>query len=225
MNDPNTHLTDEQLSTLVDDRLEAAERDSANRHLIQCDACSESLQELTYTVQAVAAMPDPALPRSFQIVETSKPGLWSRVSGWSIGLHGLAAAAAALFVVLLTLDMTAMTSPSSIVPLAPAAQSRVVVGTQKAQPTVVAPNAAAPAPASESARSSAPPASTGAGRGSQPASDQSANVSEAARLEALTARETSSNAPPRTPSAVTLAVGLIAGVLIVAAILRRFRPV
>ena len=157
MHDQNTHLTDEQLSTLLDDRLEAADREKASRHLVQCDACDQSLQELTYAVQALRAMPVPALPRSFQIVQTSKPSFWSRLSGWSIGLQGLAAAAAALFVVLLAIDMTAMASPSSIVPLAPAAQSRAVVGTQKVQPTVVAPERAAPA--SAGARAAAPPGS------------------------------------------------------------------
>jgi hypothetical protein len=225
MHDPNAHLTDEQLSTLVDDRLGAADRETAGRHLVQCDVCSQSFQELTYTVHALRAIPAPALPRSFQIVQTSKTSFWSRLLGWSLGLQGLAAAGAALFVVLLAIDMTAMSSPSSIVPLAPAAQSRAAVAAQKAQATVVAPYAAAPAPASESARAAAPPPSTAAGRESQPAPDQSANASEAARLEALTARETSTNAAPRTLSTATLAVGLITVVLIVAVIARRFRPV
>jgi hypothetical protein len=225
MHDFNTHLTDEQLSTLLDDRLGAADRETAGLHVVQCEACNQSLQELTYTVQALGAMPAPALPRSFQIVQASKPGSWSRLLTWSMGLQGLAAAAAALFVVLLAIDMTAMTSPSSIVPLGPAAQSRAAVAAQKAQATIVAPYAAAPAPASESARAAAPPPSTAAGREPQPASDQSANSSEAARVEALTAREGSTNPAHRTLSIATLVVGLIAGVLIVAALVRRFRPI
>jgi hypothetical protein len=226
MNDPNTHLTDEQLSTLIDDRLEALERETVSLHLAQCDACNQSLQELTYTVQALRTMLVPALPRSFQIIESPKPSLRSRLLGWTVGLPGLAAAAAALFVVLLTVDMTAMTSSSGIVPIAPAVQSRASVATQKVQPTIVTPYAAAPASAGSSASAPAPPpAGAAAGRESQPVSDQGANASEAARLEALTARDAAANAaaPARSPSPATIGAGLLAVLLILFGVVRRLR--
>src|SRR5688572_10701154 len=126
MPDLNAHLTDEQLSTFVDDRLDTAERVDANLHLQSCADCNQSLQELTYTVRVLHALPTPSLPRSFQIVEPSRTSFWTRLFGSGVALQGLAAASAALFVVLFSADMMSLTSPVVIVPIAPAAQPRAI---------------------------------------------------------------------------------------------------
>src|SRR6476620_10850680 len=126
MDDLNIHLTDEQISTYLDDRLAPQERASASAHLGQCDECSETLQDFRFTVHALRALPDPPLPRSFLIVQTSRTSFWSRLMSWSTGIRGLAAVAAALFVAMLSADFAAISSPAGITPIAPSVQPRAI---------------------------------------------------------------------------------------------------
>ena len=236
MHDVNAHLTDEQLSLFLDDRLDSMEVGAVNRHLQSCAECHLSLQELTETVHTLRALPAPPLPRSFQIVEPPKASLWSRLFGSGVALQGLAAAAAALFVVLLSMDMM-WTSPSraGIVPLA---QPSSEAPKQSLQSTV-SPNSqpAATGRASQAAPA-APRAAPAVAEQGTPA--DSANLaadtdtsdslsasdrSESARLESLTARNGSAAAAGALPplSALTMSVGLIAVLLIIAAVARTVR--
>jgi anti-sigma factor RsiW len=253
MHDVNTHLTDEQLSTYLDNRLDAPEGEAAHGHLHVCAECNRSLQELTYTVQALREMAVPPLPRSFQIVEEPKTSFWARLFGSGIAIQGLAAAAAGLFVVLLSADLASLTSPAGIVPLAPAAQPKAVAPADSAQPTMLpynppaaagrtsasAPGAAgrtsasAPAPAAPAPGTPAPTAQA-AGAPAQDvarattvvAEQRAREVSDSARLEALTAVDgsaaTAARAVPRL-SLATLVAGLVAVLLIITAVVRTVR--
>jgi hypothetical protein len=236
MHDVNAHLTDEQLSLLLDDRVDPVEVGAVNGHLQSCDQCNRSLQELTATVQALRALPVPPLPRSFQIPEPSRASLWSRLFGSGMALQGLAAAAAALFVVLLSTDMWTESSRGSIVPLV---QPVAEAPKQSLQATTLPNNQpAAAGRASQAAPAAARPAAPAAVVRAAPT--DSANLaddadtaqslsasdrSEGARLESLTARNGSAAAAGAFPhlSAATKAVGFVVVILIIAAVARTVR--
>jgi hypothetical protein len=243
MHDLHAHLTDEQLSTYLDDRLDAPERDLAHDHLQSCADCNLTLQELTFTVHALRELPAPPLPRSFQIVEPPRVSLWSRIFGSGIALQGLAGAAAALFVVLLSADMASLTSPAGIVPLS---QPQATATKQNVQATMMPAPTSAAARASEAAPAAAPPpaqapapaaAPPGAGA-DQPAPSTSASAPQADSaagkrlegsgsipLETLTARDGSAAASSSVPrlSSATLAAGLVAILLVIIAVVRTVR--
>jgi hypothetical protein len=235
MHDLNAHLTDEQLSLFLDDRLDSPEVDTVNRHLQSCDECHRSLQELTAAVQALRTLPVPPLPRSFQIVEPPKVSLWSRLFGSGVALQGLAAAAAALFVVLLSTDMWSSYSNAGIVPLAqPAAEAPK----QSLQSTTLPNGQPAAAGRASQAAPAAPRAAPAVAVQATPTDSESVSLqadtaestsasdrSESTRLESLTARNGSSAAAGALPrlSAATMAVGLVAVLLIITTVARTVR--
>ena len=65
--DRDQHLTTEQLSALLDNRLSSAEQDACKAHLQSCQMCQHELASLQQTVVLLRAMPKPALPRSFAL--------------------------------------------------------------------------------------------------------------------------------------------------------------
>jgi hypothetical protein len=240
MHDVNTHLTDEQLSTHLDNRVDAPEQHAVNSHLQTCPECSRALDELSYTVRALRELPVPPLPRSFQIVEAPRRSLWSRLFGSTVALQGFAAAAAGLFVILLSADMVNLTSPAGIVPLAPAAQPTAAAPRQVVQATTLpyspsapagrasdaAPAPPAPAAAPAAAVQAAPTTAAAVARQSDTISQkQASETAESARLESLTARNGTTAAAGPVPrfSVATVAAGFVAVVLIVAAVARTLR--
>ncbi len=71
----NQHLTTEQLSALLDGEVSAEERTQWEAHLKTCQRCQQELAALRQTVALLRALPQPALPRSFELppVEIAEP--------------------------------------------------------------------------------------------------------------------------------------------------------
>src|SRR5436853_7943596 len=86
------HLDDEQLSSLVDGRLEAAERAGAEAHLAACDRCADDLAGLRATVSFVRGLPSAEPPRSFLLAPSARPPLALRLASWTRMAGGIAAA-------------------------------------------------------------------------------------------------------------------------------------
>ncbi len=63
----NRHLTTEQLSALLDGEVSAEERTQWEAHLATCQRCQQELANLRRTVALLHALPQPALPRSFEL--------------------------------------------------------------------------------------------------------------------------------------------------------------
>jgi len=227
MHDLNIHLTDEQISTYLDDRLAPAERASASAHLGQCEECSKTLQDFRFTVDTLRALPDPPLPRSFLIVQTPRTSFWSRILSWSTGIRGLAAVAAALFVVMLSADFSAISSPAGITPIAPSAQPRAISTgmSSDSQPANAASYGASASRVSDAAPGPPASAPTSVARRAEPAAEPSGSIADTTRLEVLTAREAASTAssPLSILSPATIAVGLITVLLIVASVVNTVR--
>jgi hypothetical protein len=224
MHDLNIHLTDEQISTYLDDRLAPAERASASAHLAQCEECSQTLQDFRLTVHALRALPDPPLPRSFLIVQAPRTSFWSRLLSRSTGIRGLAAVAAALFVVMLSADFAAISSPAGITPIAPSAPPRAISTTMSSdgQPANAIPYGASVAGAGAAAGGAPGLAPTSVVRRAEPPAEPSGSIADTTRLEALTAREAAATAssPLSILSPATIAVGLITVLLIAASVVK-----
>lgn len=222
MHDSISHLTEELLSTLIDDRLAPDERAAADAHLSVCERCTDALAGLNTVVTTLRLLPEPPLPRSFQIQPEHRPSIWSRLLSWDIGIRGLATAAAALFMVLMVGDLSSASQPKSIVPItvsnqaksAPEARSAASVPTAGPAPT------AAPAPAGiAGAPPPAPP------RRTEPATDAALAPSETAKVEAFTARESAAGAANAFSGlhTTTLVMGALAVLLIITAVVRSVR--
>ncbi|HEV2655914.1 MAG TPA: zf-HC2 domain-containing protein [Ktedonobacteraceae bacterium] len=70
----NQHLTTEQLSALLDGEVSAEEKTQYEAHLATCQRCQQELASLRRTVALLRALPQPALPRSFELpLEVAEP--------------------------------------------------------------------------------------------------------------------------------------------------------
>lgn len=70
----NQHLTTEQLSALLDREVSAEEKTQYEAHLATCQRCQQELASLRRTVVLLRALPQPALPRSFELpLEVAEP--------------------------------------------------------------------------------------------------------------------------------------------------------
>ncbi len=70
----NQHLTTEQLSALLDGEVSAEEKTRWEAHLATCQRCQQELASLRRTVALLRALPQPALPRSFELpLEIAEP--------------------------------------------------------------------------------------------------------------------------------------------------------
>ncbi len=70
----NQHLTTEQLSALLDGEVSVEEKTQWEAHLATCQRCQQELASLRRTVALLRALPQPALPRSFELpVEVAEP--------------------------------------------------------------------------------------------------------------------------------------------------------
>jgi Putative zinc-finger len=154
------HLQTEQLSALLDRQLPPAEQQRAEQHLATCPDCGEELERLRATVGLLRELPQVEPPRVFSLPATTlrsgpRSSLALRLVPWTRA----AGALAALFVVLLSVDLltTSSTGQPALAPtseprpaLAPAAESRGAVG-QPATAAQPAEGARAAAPAAPSA--------------------------------------------------------------------------
>lgn len=61
------HLTNEQLSAMLDGQLSESEQEYTNKHLPTCEQCQQRQAELRQMVALLHALPQPALPRSFAL--------------------------------------------------------------------------------------------------------------------------------------------------------------
>jgi len=119
---------EESLSAYIDEELSAEEKARLERHLQECQACTESLSTLQKTVALVKELPAVPAPRSFA-VRPSPVRARPRITapGWGYGLLKGATALAALLLVLLvggdlTLQLLGGFSMAARAPLAPAAE-------------------------------------------------------------------------------------------------------
>ncbi|MFN0074347.1 MAG: anti-sigma factor family protein [Chloroflexota bacterium] len=219
MQELSNHLTDEQLSVYFDERLPANEQSLVDEHITACNACRLALHELEATVLSLRSLPEPSLPRSFLIREQPPVSILSRILSWDFGIRSLASVAAALFIVVLSIDLTAMNRPAGIVPLNAATQARPVSSasgplpqpTAALQPT----GAGAPAPVPAAAR-----------RQPEAATESAApQATDSARLEALVTRDAGSSMANSLSalSPLTLTIGTVAVLLILVAVVRSVR--
>jgi hypothetical protein len=83
------HLTDDELNLMVDGALPDGERERAERHLASCDACRDSLLQFRAITDALAAVPEARVPRSFQLGQqyaTQGTSIGSRTTGLLVSM-------------------------------------------------------------------------------------------------------------------------------------------
>lgn len=119
------HLDLEQLSALIDDRLELEARATAEAHLASCTVCQQDLADLRATLGMLRTLPVLQPPRSFRLPEP-RPARSSGRRPLALWLRAASGLAAAVFVLLLMGDLLApSTGPRSAPPAAtPAAAPR-----------------------------------------------------------------------------------------------------
>src|SRR5687767_5559265 len=101
------HLDEELLSSLIDDRLEPAERTAAEQHLASCSQCHQALMGLQATVALLRQLPEHTPPRSFLLAESARPSRLLRLVPLT---RAAGALAAAFFVVFVSLDFVGVRS-------------------------------------------------------------------------------------------------------------------
>jgi hypothetical protein len=103
---PGEHLTNEQLSALVDDRLAPDEQPLVRAHLADCGVCEGRLGELRLVASWLRALPVEEPPRDFRLpigptlVATNEPSNVIRLQRWYAISRAAAATMAAAFVFL-----------------------------------------------------------------------------------------------------------------------------
>jgi hypothetical protein len=160
------HLNEEQLSSLVDQRLEPAEQASARAHLATCAGCRADYENLRATVGLLRGLPDLDPPRSFKLPEKVTPlrpargSLALKLVPWT---RAAGALAAALFVVLVSAETLsglgqAPAALKAAAPAKPAAQAPAAAPAQDRQAEAAKPASPQqqPAPAQEAPQASAP---------------------------------------------------------------------
>ena len=126
-NDP--HLTIEQFSELINERLTPQERAQAEEHLQHCTPCQEELTDLRRVVAMLRALPRPELPRSFALPADTKvtPLVAAARSGPSrlrAAGRAISLLAAVVGIVLLLSSLVSL-SPGGVATEAPSASSSV----------------------------------------------------------------------------------------------------
>lgn len=140
---------EERLSAYLDGTLSAQERALVENYLTQSQEARASLESLRYTVDLLKQTPAPALPRQFTLPVTSRAQFAKQnaqgAPSWLVwSLRGVAVAATAAFVILLT--ATLLNQPNNLqtanAPSAAAQPSIIVAYAQTPLPTLEAPAAA-----------------------------------------------------------------------------------
>lgn len=163
--DTSAHLSDELLSDYLDGRLGRAEAAQAELHLRGCPHCAAALDSLRATVGLLRTLPPVTLPRDFtlgpaaQPVGALRPRVLARLEVWT---RSAAAIAAALLVVLVSLDLLGFGSPAPAarpIAQAPAAGPAAEVSAPAATAVPAAKAAPAAQPAAPASPAPAAPAS------------------------------------------------------------------
>lgn len=145
---------EERLSEYLDGTLSAQDRALVEDYLAKSQEARASLESLRYTVDLLKQTPAPALPRQFTLPVTSRAPAQGAPSWLVWSLRGVAVAATAAFVILLT--ATLLNQPNNLqtasAPSAAAQPSIVVAFAQTPLATI-----AAPAPALENSASTPGP--------------------------------------------------------------------
>lgn len=142
---------EERLSDYLDGILSPQERASVEAHLKQSERARTSLESLRWTMNLLKQTPAPALPRQFTLPVTQRAPA-KTAPGWMVwALRGVAVAATAAFVILLTATLIRQNPANEAVlstaaPVAPSAVVAMLVTPQ--------PSPAAPLPASNNAQDS-----------------------------------------------------------------------
>lgn len=137
---PGEHLDDERRAEYVDGRLQVGERELARQHLELCEACRTSVDQDLAVVALLRQLPSVEPPRSFALPEPVARPVWARATAWTRLASGLAAA---MFVVLIGVDLAAPPVP---VPASAPAEAEMAAALQQEHAPVPAPAAPIPAP-------------------------------------------------------------------------------
>lgn len=119
---------EERLSEYLDGTLSPQERAIVETHLATSERARASLESLRYTVQLLKQTPAPALPRQFTLPVTSRAPVQGAPSWLTWSLRGVAVAATAAFVILLTATLLRQGNPNQAAnaPVAAAIPSAIV---------------------------------------------------------------------------------------------------
>jgi hypothetical protein len=106
MERPGEHLRADDLSEYLDGRTAEGDRGRIREHLHACAVCAAELAELRRTVDLLRQLPDLTPPRNFTLGPRREqaPSVAARVYPWT---RVLSAIAAAFFVIMLVLDVSA----------------------------------------------------------------------------------------------------------------------
>jgi anti-sigma factor RsiW len=110
-----------RLSEYIDGRLPQEERLQISRHLQACPSCQESLESLQWTVKLLKQVPAPRLPRQFTLPVPEPRRTTSPWLKW--GLATASSLAAAVFVLIVAVDVLSQRSAPSELALPAAAPS------------------------------------------------------------------------------------------------------
>ena len=185
------HPSQQALSDYLDEQLAPVEHARVQAHLAGCATCSASYVQLEATIRLLRQLPPMSPPRDFRIgPRVARPNFATRLYPWTRALTGIAAA---LVVVLFTLDMAVLgpggpadsSQPANVgraatQPLPTAAQPAVVAQAPAAAPTTAAAKpTSVPSPAAPTAAKSAPSPTVAVAAASEAAPPPAAAVAAA----------------------------------------------
>ena len=208
MHDDQERLT-EALSAYLDDALDGAERDALERHLATCAACRAELAGLRRVGALLRALPEPALPRSFTLPETTparaeRAGPARAVTPWARAAQWVGGMAAALGAGLLIAGMVPPTHFGASGGASMAPDHTYSQGGAASAPGTRAPSPSADFSQSTGKTATPPPVVTGStpepvGTGAVPARTPTPSVT--------TGEGSGSPGSPLVPAGATLLVG------------------
>ena len=165
---------EEDLSAHLDGRLPPAESARLEAHLASCEPCRRHLTELRAVVEGLRSLPELPAPRSFALrpeqVEGRRKQAPASPLAWAFGPAGAAAAAFALLVVLVGVDLGTLGGGAVEEP----GQTMLQFGAEEAREAESPAMGAAPAPAT------APGAAPQEAAGEEREADASLATAEAA---------------------------------------------
>lgn len=153
---------EERLSEYIDGTLSDQDRAIVEAHLAKSERARESLDSLRYTISLLKQTTAPALPRQFTLPVTLRAPAQGTPAWLLWGLRGVAVAATAAFVILLT--ATLLRQPNGGIANAPAALSQTQLPVNVALAPTALPYAA---PARNSVTANPPTAAPAAGAAPQ----------------------------------------------------------
>lgn len=191
----NAHLTDNDISDVLDERVPSEHVEVLRAHLSTCSSCAARLAQAQTVADLLHGLPDVPLPRDFRLTEVSvgrpvavlDPPNLVRLRGWYTAARVVSGSLAAAFIALVAATLYVDSRP------VPLLSSSSLSSSQSGAPPAVAPQIATPA------RDAA--ASSSAGRASAPAPAAAPAVSRAAP------RPVAGDGDPTDQQAATTTVG------------------